>query len=925
MKKILVILFAKLLILCMVGSSSAFFINFEDGRDGGRINDIDGISFKNFSGFDAVYGDSSSGKYHTYSDDQGQAYNDAFFHHNGDIWLWAGREADARGVIVDFTNNNGTWFKTGYSTYGDFIMKAHLTNGRTVSASGSTNTDLPMRYLTVRATRGTYIDYVVLTGAEGNVWLVDDMSGDTTGVESVVPDPPAPPPPPPPPPVPGPNSDDDGDGMPYAWENTHGLNPSVNDASGDPDRDGLSNFEEYQRGTNPKKADTDGDGMPDGWEADKGLNPVSNDASKDPDRDGLSNLEEYQKGTDPRNADSDSDGMPDGWEVSNGLNPRSNDGSADSDRDGLANLNEYKKGTNPKKADTDGDGMPDGWEVSNSLNPRANDSSADSDRDGLANLDEYRKGTNPRTADTDADGMPDGWEVTHSFNPRSNDSAADPDRDGVSNVREYQKGTDPRHADTDGDGMPDGWEMAYNLNPRSVNDAPQDPDGDGVSNLDEYIAGTNPRIIPGEFMVGDSGVVAIDWLYDGGMFEGEIGIFTTSGMKAFISDPETFIAEAVRRALSNTTEGYLVLSDPEEGARLSGVLGEPDEWNSGPYNGVKEFNMRRGDTFAIILVPNTTLETLLRVPLTTNPNIRPLFSIALSNLDYGMHVGQMADINGYGNAFAFEDQDFEKSDMDYNDLILQITGAVAEVPSLDSVIASYETDGNRQARRKRDDRPMLFDAPRPAFNWHDWRTSDALGMQIIEHAESPLPDSETLWMSVNVDASADLIVYDPQGRAIGKEGGYIPGATFKIAGNGQQIVSLPALEDGNYRIMLLGKGDGGNGTLTVTGCQGDAEISEMTVNFEIDAHQLLKTTVSASVFAEEMKIAFEAPKVPKTPGGSPLFYDFDGNGKIDSSDIIKVSSRWNSSEGDQDYDAFYDLDNDGYIGILDIMPVVNGQ
>src|SRR5438105_9645894 len=39
--------------------------------------------------------------------------------------------------------------------------------------------------------------------------------------------------------------------MPDAWEVAHGLNPNLNDANGDPDGDGISNFIEFQRGTDP--------------------------------------------------------------------------------------------------------------------------------------------------------------------------------------------------------------------------------------------------------------------------------------------------------------------------------------------------------------------------------------------------------------------------------------------------------------------------------------------------------------------------------------------------------------------------------------------------------------------------------------------------------------------------------------------------
>ncbi len=48
--------------------------------------------------------------------------------------------------------------------------------------------------------------------------------------------------------------DDDNDGMPDEWEAQYGLNPLVNDASGDLDGDGISNIDEYSAGTNPTQA-----------------------------------------------------------------------------------------------------------------------------------------------------------------------------------------------------------------------------------------------------------------------------------------------------------------------------------------------------------------------------------------------------------------------------------------------------------------------------------------------------------------------------------------------------------------------------------------------------------------------------------------------------------------------------------------------
>ncbi len=75
-------------------------------------------------------------------------------------------------------------------------------------------------------------------------------------------------------------ADFDRDGMPNAWEQSFGFNPiDEYDAANDPDDDGLSNLEEYKRGTNPLVADTDGDGMDDGAELEASRDPLVADAS----------------------------------------------------------------------------------------------------------------------------------------------------------------------------------------------------------------------------------------------------------------------------------------------------------------------------------------------------------------------------------------------------------------------------------------------------------------------------------------------------------------------------------------------------------------------------------------------------------------------------------------------------------------------
>jgi uncharacterized repeat protein (TIGR01451 family) len=102
--------------------------------------------------------------------------------------------------------------------------------------------------------------------------------------------------------------DDDEDGIPDVYENSHGFLNPWNPADGnlDEDRDGLTNRQEFDLGTEPDDADSDNDGIPDGYEAASPvLSPLDpSDATLDSDGDGFTNLQEYLARTDPNDSDS---------------------------------------------------------------------------------------------------------------------------------------------------------------------------------------------------------------------------------------------------------------------------------------------------------------------------------------------------------------------------------------------------------------------------------------------------------------------------------------------------------------------------------------------------------------------------------------------------------------------------------------------
>ena len=192
----------------------------------------------------------------------------------------------------------------------------------------------------------------------------------------------------------------------------------------------------------------------------------------------------------------------------------------------------------------------------------------------------------------------------------------------------------------------------------------------------------------GIFTVGSSGEFSFEYLFDGGWYQGELGVYSLEGMDAYPLGSTAYIQEAARRAQQNSgDEGYVVMTDRLEGAKYSTALPWERDFNYGEYKGVKTFEMSAGSQFGFILAQHTSLQEL-----SNNPGIynqrgkRPIFSIAEANPNYtGDAPQQFAALDVHGT-FGFEATRVDiASDRDYNEVVFQLIGAEGEAPYYGSV------------------------------------------------------------------------------------------------------------------------------------------------------------------------------------------------------------------------------------------------
>ncbi|MDY6938849.1 MAG: S8 family serine peptidase [Cyanobacteriota bacterium] len=175
----------------------------------------------------------------------------------------------------------------------------------------------------------------------------------------------------------------------------------------------------------------------------------------------------------------------------------------------------------------------------------------------------------------------------------------------------------------------------------------------------------------GYFIVDDTGEVKFDFQLDGGRDRSEVAIFSLTGMETLEMGSDEWMREAARRALTDSNEGHIVISDASEGAKSNPPFLADNPQNNGEYRGVKTFEMTPGDAIAVMVVPDGTVEKV-RTKEVLGRKQRPFFSIAAANPDGEVQLAQLERSGDY--FLALEDRPVRRSDRDYDDLVVRVEG-----------------------------------------------------------------------------------------------------------------------------------------------------------------------------------------------------------------------------------------------------------
>ncbi|MEM6253803.1 MAG: S8 family serine peptidase, partial [Cyanobacteria bacterium P01_D01_bin.156] len=205
-----------------------------------------------------------------------------------------------------------------------------------------------------------------------------------------------------------------------------------------------------------------------------------------------------------------------------------------------------------------------------------------------------------------------------------------------------------------------------------------------------FLTGTENGI----FTVDQNDWIYVDFLLDGGSYQGQVGFFSLAEMAQYYNDLDAFTAEAIDRVTGDDPSlGGIVINDHQHGARFGGDFEEYEarNWDKGAPDEVKGFYLGAGTQFAFVLMPDGTFE---------GSKADPLFSIAEANPRREVHF---TDVTGDGLIFSIEDlqSDHVWADQDYNDIVFALKGASGNVNPFESVADSTQdwrdSDSGQQA------------------------------------------------------------------------------------------------------------------------------------------------------------------------------------------------------------------------------------
>lgn len=199
-----------------------------------------------------------------------------------------------------------------------------------------------------------------------------------------------------------------------------------------------------------------------------------------------------------------------------------------------------------------------------------------------------------------------------------------------------------------------------------------------------------------------TGAITIDFLFDGGADEGQLGIFSLAGLELYDPGSSAFRQAVVERVLSRSQTGHIVIADrgddlnQGDGARFTFPGLGVDNPNLAPYQGAVSFTLQPGARFGFVLLPNGTFRQLHSgaMPYTYD---QLLFSLRTRSLNSSLNTTQVINVFndptlqlGAGQILGWDDRRVEPTrsgnpanSPDYNDLVIRVHGAAGSLPSLD--------------------------------------------------------------------------------------------------------------------------------------------------------------------------------------------------------------------------------------------------